>query len=102
MSARQIPMEPEMAQKKVDYTKTDVGRLPDDKPVVYRIQTEGGKDNYVGSAQRGRVQERISEHFDKIPGAKVQVQQFNSIQDARAHEQRVINRSKPKFNKKGK
>ncbi len=91
-----------MAQKKVNYTETGVGHLPNDKPVVYRIQTEGGKDNYVGIAQRGRVQERISEHLRKIPGAKVQVQQFNSIQDARAHEQRVINRSKPKFNRKGK
>ena len=91
-----------MAQKKVSYTKTDVGNLPNDKPVVYHIQSEGGKDNYVGSAQRGRVRERISEHIGRIPGAKVQVQQFNSIQDARAHEQRVINRSKPKFNKKGK
>ena len=91
-----------MAQKKVNFTKTGVGNLPNDKPAVYRIQTEGGKDNYVGSAQRGRVQERINEHLGKIPGAKVQVHWFNSIQDARAHEQRVINRSKPKFNKKGK
>ena len=91
-----------MAQTKVDYTEKGVGKLPNDKPAVYRIQTEGGKDNYVGTAQRGRVQERLSEHLGKIPGAKVQVQQFNSIQDARAHEQRVINRSKPKFNRKGK
>ncbi len=91
-----------MAQKKVSYTDKGVGKLPDDKPAVYRIQSEGGKDNYVGSAKRGRVQERVNEHRGKIPGAKVQVQQFNSIQDARAHEQRVINRLKPKFNKKGK
>lgn len=39
-----------MAQKKVNYTKTGVGKLPNDKPVVYHIQSEGGKDNYVGSA----------------------------------------------------
>ena len=44
-----------MAQKKVNYTKTGVDNLPNDQPVVYHIQTGGGKDNYVGSAQRGRV-----------------------------------------------
>lgn len=91
-----------MATKKTNYNKTSVEKLPNDKPVMYSIQTEGSKTNYVGIAQRGRVQDRIKEHIGTIPGAKVRIEQFSSIQDARAKEQRVIDRSQPKYNKQGK
>lgn len=40
-----------MAQKTVDLNKTGISKLPDDKPAVYRIQTDGGKTNYVGTAR---------------------------------------------------
>ncbi len=95
-----------MAQKTVDFNRSGISRLPDDKPVLYRIQTEGGKTNYAGIAQRGRVQERVAEHLsdakDAVPGAKVQIEQMKSIDEARAKETRVISRSKPKYNDQGK
>jgi len=56
----------QMATKKVDYNKSGIEKLPDDKPTLYRIQTEGGKENYVGVAQRGRVRERITEHLGRF------------------------------------
>jgi excinuclease UvrABC nuclease subunit len=91
-----------MASKTADYSNNGLSDLPNDKPVVYRILTSGGKVNYIGSAMRGRVPDRIGEHLDVIPGAKVQVRQFGSIQEARAAEARAIARSEPKYNKAGK
>ena len=88
--------------RKRKYNKSSVNKLPDDKPVLYKIQTEGGKVNYVGIAKRGRVKERIGEHLGEIPGASVSVEQFDSIVDARAKEKKVIKWDKPKYNKQGK
>ena len=87
--------------KKVNYNKTEVQNLPNDKPVVYRIKTETGNTNYVGIAQRGRVQDRVTEHIGEIPGASVSVEQFSSISDARKNEANVLKRNKPKYNKQG-
>ncbi|MGH8582661.1 MAG: hypothetical protein ACREWG_07690 [Gammaproteobacteria bacterium] len=90
----------------MDFNKTGIGKLPDDKPVLYRIQTNGAKTNYVGVAKGGRVQERIAEHLPgakaAVPGAKVRIEQMPSMADARAKESRVISRSKPKYNEQGK
>lgn len=91
-----------MAKKTANFNKNDIQNLPNDKPVVYRIQTEGGKDNYVGSAQRGRASERIGEHLGEVPGAKVKIEQYPSIGTAQASETRIIKRQQPKYNKKGK
>lgn len=95
-----------MGKKTVGFNKQGISQLPNDKPAVYKIQTNNGKNNYTGIAQRGRVQERIAEHLTSakhaIPGAKVQIEQMPSIKDARAKESRVISRSKPKYNKQGK
>ena len=91
-----------MSTKKVDYNKTGIADLPNDKPVVYRIETEGGSPNYVGVAKRGRVQDRISEHLEVIPGATVTIEQFSSVADARYKEARVIKRNQPKYNDEGK
>ena len=88
-----------MAKRRVDYTQAGIKKLAEDKPVVYRIQNKRGKDNYVGSARRGQVIDRISEHLGKIPGATVTIQQFNSLTDARIYEQRIINRSRPNYNR---
>jgi len=73
-----------MASKTVKFTQSGAVKLPNDKPVVFKIHSESGKTNYGEIAKRGRVQERIQEHLDagKIPGAKVQVQPVSSIQDA--------------------
>ena len=90
-----------MGKKKTNYNKTGIGKLPDNKPVLYRIKTASGNLNYAGVAKRGRVRDRIGEHFGEIPGAKVEIEQFSSIADARKKEANVIKRSKPKYNKQG-
>lgn len=91
-----------MGTKKVNFNKTGISQLPKDKPVLYRIQTEADNLNYAGIAQRGQVQNRISEHLGNIPGATVRIEQFNSIADARKKEANVIKRAQPKYNKQGK
>ncbi|MFH1283797.1 MAG: hypothetical protein ABII27_09070 [bacterium] len=91
-----------MATKKVNFNQKGIERLPKYRPVLYKIQTQSGGTNYAGIAQKGRVQERIQKHLDKIPGAKVKIEQFHSIDDAAKKEENVIKRSQPKYNKKGK
>ncbi len=91
-----------MGTKKTKFNKTGIENLPDNKPAVYKIMTGAGKVNYAGGAQRGRVQERITEHLGEIPGATVQIQQTNRIAEARKKEAGIIKRSKPRYNKQGK
>lgn len=91
-----------MSKKKTNYNKQSVESLPDDKPVVYRIKTESGKLNYAGVAKRGRVHERLQEHIGNIPGKTVEIEQFNSIKDAKEKESRVIKRNQPKYNEQSK
>lgn len=95
-----------MARKTVRFNKEGIESLPNNKPVIYRILTEAGKNNYTGIAQRGRVQDRLKEHLpdgkDYVPGAKVQIELMAGIADARAKESRIIARTKPPYNKKGK
>jgi len=74
----------------------------ENKPVLYRIEADAGTLNYVGTAKRGRVRDRISEHLGEIPGASVRIEQFNSIKDAQKKELRVIKRNQPKYNQQGK
>jgi len=95
-----------MTKKTVNNNKTDIDKLPNDKPVVYKIKTEGGTVNYVGSAKKGRVQERIEEHLpggkDYVPGDKVQIEQFGSIAEAKKKEEDAIKTIQPKYNDQGK
>lgn len=84
--------------RKSKFNKTGIDNISNDKPVLYRIKTESGNDNYVGIAQRGRAQERLQEHLGKIPGASVEIEQFSSISDARKKEKNVIKRNQPKYN----
>lgn len=90
-----------MATKKVPYNKGGIENLPNNKPVVYKIRTKNGGNNYTGIAKRGRVQGRIAEHLGEIPGATVQIEQMASIKEAREKEARIIKRSDPKYNKQG-
>ena len=96
----------EMAQKTVDFDKGGIDKLRNDKSVVYKILTRSGRNNYTGVAQRGRVQERLREHLhdgkDYIPGAKVQIEQMESSDEARAKEERIIAKTKPPYNEQGK
>jgi excinuclease UvrABC nuclease subunit len=95
-----------MGKKTVAFNQTGIEKLPENKPVVYRIETNGGRLNYVGVAKRGRVQERISEHLpgqkDQVRGAKVQIEQMPTIQEAVKKEQRIISRTQPPYNSEGK
>ncbi len=91
-----------MAKKTVKYNSNSIGELPNNKPVVYKILTGSNNNNYTGIAKRGRVQERIKEHLNEIPGAKVQIEQMFSISEARNKEANIIKRSQPKYNKQGK
>lgn len=95
-----------MARKTVPFNQKGIEKLPDNKPVVYKILTDGGKNNYTGVAQRGRVQNRLQEHLpggkDHVPGAKVQINQMGSIKEAEAKESRIISRTNPPHNEKGK
>jgi hypothetical protein len=88
-----------MGEKTVKFNEEGISKLPDDKPVVYKILTPNENNNYTGVAQRGRVRERIMEHLGEIPGAKVRIEQMKSFQEAREKETRIIDRSKPKYNK---
>ena len=95
-----------MSRKSVSFNRQGIDNLPDNKPVVYRILTESGKNNYTGVALRGRVQDRLTEHLasgkDPIPGTKIVIEQHSSIAEARAQEERIIARSQPKYNEQGK
>ena len=93
-----------MAKKAASFNKSGLGKLQDNKPVVYKILTDGGKTNYVGVAQKNRVQDRIGEHLQegKIPGAKVKIEQMSSIKAAKEKEKNIIARTKPKYNEQGK
>ncbi|HAT1845515.1 TPA: hypothetical protein U0Y19_000953 [Legionella pneumophila] len=88
--------------KTTKYTSNLINQLPNNKPVVYEIQTAGGNKNYIGTAKRGRVTDRIAEHIGDIPGAKVKITQFSSIQEALKVEAKQISKFQPKYNKQGK
>ncbi len=93
-------------RKTVRFNKGGLEKLPEDKPVVYKIVTTGGANNYIGVAKRGRIQDRLSEHLpggpDAIPGAKVVIEQMDNVADARQKEANMIKRAQPKYNKRGK
>jgi len=89
-----------MGTKKVKLNKEGISQLPNNKPVLYKIKTEGGSLNYAGIAQRGRVRDRIAEHLGEIAGSTVSIEQFSKIEQARKKETNVIKRSRPKYNEK--
>lgn len=89
-----------MGTKTVNFSKKGLDKLPNDKPALYRIKTDSGTLNYVGIAKQGRISDRLSEHLGEIPGSKVQIEQFSSVNAAKEKEARVIARIGPKYNKK--
>jgi len=95
-----------MTTKTTSFTKSGIVKLPNDKPVVYKIESGGGKNNYTGVAKKGRVQDRLLEHLpgakDAIPGARVRIEQMPTIKAAEAKEKATIRRSQPKYNEKHK
>lgn len=97
-----------MVKKKTSsFDKEAIDKLAQDKPVVYKILNKNDKNIYTGSSKRGQVADRIKDHLpkgsDPIPGGrKVKIGQYKSIDEAQKSESRIIARSKPKYNKKGK
>ncbi len=91
-----------MGTKTVNFNKQGIDKLPNDKPVVYKILTEAGTNNYTGIAGRGNVQDRLQDHLGNIPGAKVQIQQMPTKKEAAQTEKNIISRAQPKYNKQGK
>ena len=87
-----------MGTRKVSYNKTKIADLPDDKSVLFRIETKTGGLNYVGVVARGKVQLHLTELLGEIPGATVKIEQFDSIKDARKKQANIIKRSQPKYN----
>lgn len=89
--------------KTVALTLEGIGQLPNDKPVVYKILTEGNKNNYTGIAKRGKVHATLQEHLqggkNYVPGSKVYIERMNSIQEAQQKADRIVKRSIPKYNK---
>ena len=91
-----------MSKKNVKFIKSGIDKIPNDKPILYKILTPNNSNNYTGVAKRGRAQARLLEHYGEIPGAKIEVEQFSSIKDAEKKEKNIISRIKPKYNIKGK
>ena len=95
-----------MAEKSSSFTRRGIAKLPNDKPVIYKIESASGKNNYTGIAKRGRVQERLLEHLpgskDAVPGTRVRIEQMSTIQAAERKEKAIIQRSQPKYNEKHK
>lgn len=89
--------------KTVNLTLEGISQLFNDKPIVYKILTKGGKNNYTGVAKKGKVRATIQEHLQSgknyVPGFKVCIEQMNSIQEAQQKADRIIRRSTPKYNK---
>ena len=92
-----------MTKKTVKFNPEGIGKLPNNKPVVYKILTRNNNNNYTGIAKRGRVPDRLREHLprgkDPIPGAKIQIEQMSSIKDAQTKEENIFSRSNPKYNR---
>ena len=49
-------------------TKENVGKVPGNKPGVYRIKSAQGEILYIGKAKGGRLGERIYEHKGSFQG----------------------------------
>jgi hypothetical protein len=93
-------------RKTVKLNRGGIGKVPDDKPVLYKILNQAGENIYTGVAKRGRVRERLAEHLasgqDPVRGGvKAQIEQHHRIADVEQKEKRVIARSKPRQNVKG-
>lgn len=94
-------------KKTVLFDPKSIDDIAQDKPVVYKILDKNGENLYTGSAKRGRVADRIKEHLPGGPdairgGVKVKIEQKDNIEEAQNSEERVIKRSQPRYNKKGK
>jgi hypothetical protein len=92
-----------VTKKTVSFNKRGIAKLPNDMPVVYKIETASGANNYTSTAPKGHVQDQLEELLaeGKIPGARVTIETTSSVSEAKARERAIISRMQPKFNKPG-
>ena len=93
--------------KSASFTKDGIDSLPQGRPVAYEIRNKDGGSEYIGSAKRGRVGDRLKEHLpggqDPVSGgAKVVVRPQKDIATAQSVEAQLIKDKQPSQNKKGK
>jgi hypothetical protein len=96
-----------MGKKTVLLNPEGIEKLPDNKPVVYKVFNKTGENVYTGVVGRGNVRDRLTDHLpghrDAVPGgAKVEIDQQSSIREAEKKEANIISRSRPRHNKRGK
>ena len=89
------------------FTKTNIGKMPENKAIVYKIKSNTGKNLYTGIAGRGRGQDRLLEHKEskgeKIPGGtRFQITQVKNKDRAEQVEKQIIRKEQPKFNEQNK
>jgi TIR domain len=86
----------------VSYTQDGINSLPNNKPIIYKILTEGGKNNFTGSAKRGDIHKTLRRHLEYgknyVPGSRIYMERTNSIDEARKKANEIIKRTKPKYN----
>jgi len=92
--------------KAKSFNKTNISKIPENKPIVYLFKAENNKKLYVGMAKRNRAQERLLEHLmkkgEKIPGTKkFQILQFDNMEKAKKTEKRLIKKLSPRYNEAG-
>ncbi|MHC5718554.1 MAG: toll/interleukin-1 receptor domain-containing protein [Nostoc sp.] len=94
---------PKTKTQSVNFTLEGISQLYNDKPIVYKILTKGGKNNYTGVAKRGEIYITIQKHLqpgkNRVPGCKVKIERMSTIQEAQDKADRIIKTSKPKYNK---
>ena len=85
-----------MGKKTVPFNPSGIEKLPENKPVIYRIESAGGRQNSSGSPSAGGCKTRSPSTYlaqrHPVPGSNVQIEQMPSIQDALKKEHRTISR----------
>ena len=81
-----------MGTKTVPLNPDSIEKLPNNRPVVYKIFNRNGENIYTGIAGRGNVRARLADHLrghkDAVPGGtKVQIDQQIAIRSS------LLNRS---------
>jgi hypothetical protein len=87
-----------------NFCKRNIEKVPEDKPIVYKILNKQGDNVYTGVSKRGQGQDRLRDHLsggsDPIAGAtSFQTKQIPSIERARGEERKIIKIEEPKYNK---
>lgn len=86
------------------FTKENIGNVPQNKAIIYKIKNGNGENLYTGIAGRGRTQDRLLEHKEiqkeKIPGGtKFQYAVVKTKVRAHEIEKSIIKKDQPEFNK---